>query len=326
PTRPPAAAESAPRPAASHGRAATAPPVLPPDVQQRFLPLPAGAGSAVSYEPNVLGLAKVHYLEKKQGVATAEAVRCLAPIPPDATALDWATAEALTIEPTLYLAAPPAPGAFDELPAAAARGRSYAVWSKSFAEHLYRTRRLELHRSPALGESSRPGESERDFRLRCGQLARERRDAAVEELRARTAKRAAALAERLHKAEQRREREQDQAARQKYDTVVSVGATVLSALLGRKRASMSSLGRATTAARGWGRAQEQVEDVERAAAASERLAAELAELESELAAETATLAARFDLAAERLEVTALAPRKADIEIELVALAWRPRTG
>ncbi len=305
---------------------AQAPPVLPPEVPQRFLRLAVGAEGPVRYEPGLVGFARVHYLEKKSGVTTDERISCWALLSSDSGGVDWAAAEPLAIEPGDLLEAPPVPGSFADLPAAAARARSYAAWRKSLAEHLYRRRRLESYRSRVLDESSRPGESERDFRLRVAQLARERRDAAVDELRGRHAKKAQALAERLRRAEERREREQDQVARQKYDTVVSVGATVLSALLGRRRVSMSSLGRATTAARGWGRAREQAEDVARAQADTERLASESRELEATLAAEIETLNARFDVANERLEVGALAPRKSDIEVESVALAWQPRAG
>ena len=43
--------------------------------------------------------------------------------------------------------------------------------------------RLELFRSPAIGEVSRAGESEAEFRARLAQAARERRDALTETLR-----------------------------------------------------------------------------------------------------------------------------------------------
>lgn len=47
-------------------------------------------------------------------------------------------------------------------------------------------------------------------------------------------------------------------------TAISFGATILSAVLGRKTFSSTTVGRATTAARGVGRASKQADDVRRA--------------------------------------------------------------
>ena len=70
---------------------------------------------------------------------------------------------------------------------------------------------LELLKSPRLEQSSNPGESERDFRVRLQQHAREQRDAAVEKLRQKYAPKIAALEERRRRSEQAVERESEQA-------------------------------------------------------------------------------------------------------------------
>ena len=61
------------------------------------------------------------------------------------------------------------------------------------------------------------------------------------------------------------EREAQEASSAKTDSMISIGATVLDALLGRKRISSSRLGRATSAARGLGRALRQADQVRQAA-------------------------------------------------------------
>ncbi|MGI8877143.1 MAG: ATP-binding protein, partial [Candidatus Limnocylindria bacterium] len=76
----------------------------------------------------------------------------------------------------------------------------------------------------------------------------------------------------------------------KVQTAVSIGATVLGALFGRKLGT-GTVGRGTTAARGAARAMDQQQDVQRA---KEDLAAaeqDLTRLEEELRAEIATLTA-----------------------------------
>ncbi len=182
---------------------------------------------------------------------------------------------------------------------------------------------MELYRSATLGEYSRPGESERDFRIRLGQAAREARDQALERLRKKYAPKLAGTEERIRRAEQALGREAEQAKQQKLQTVISFGATLLSAVVGRKAVSRSSLGRATTAARGVSRSMKEAQDVERARATAEAKRQKLAALEADFQAEREEIRASFDPLAEELETVVLRPKKKDITVNLVALAWAP---
>ena len=91
------------------------------------------------------------------------------------------------------------------------------------------------------------------------------RDAAIDAIRKKYAARQAALGDRLRRAEAAVEKEQQQVSDQKLQTAVSVGATVLGTLFGRKSITVGTLGRATTAARGMGRMMKETSDVKRAA-------------------------------------------------------------
>jgi hypothetical protein len=123
------------------------------------------------------------------------------------------------------------------------------------------------------------------------QKTREQRDAAVEKLRTQYAPKLRRLEEKVRNAEQVVQREEGQARGAKTQTAISAGATILDALLGRK-VSRTSLGRATTTARGAQRAMQQEQDVK---AAKEDLASAQAEyerLEQELATRIAEIQAR----------------------------------
>jgi hypothetical protein len=123
------------------------------------------------------------------------------------------------------------------------------------------------------------------------QRTREQRDAAVEKLRTQYAPKLRRLEEKVRNAEQVVQREEGQSRGAKVQTAISAGATILDALLGRK-VSRTSMGRATTTARGAQRAMQQEEDVK---AAKEDLAAAQAEYErlgAELAAKVAEIQAR----------------------------------
>ncbi len=320
------AAAVAPPPAAPApaGPATAGAPVLPPEIEQVFLP-PAGPAAPTDYRPALLGQARVHYLDVKRGLEHSEELALIAPLG-EGSAVDWHDAQPLPAGAPA-LAAAPAPGArFAPLPAAAARARSYAAWRNALADCLYRSRRVEVWKSPSTGELSRPGESERDFRVRLVERSRERRDAAVEELRTKHAARAARLEERKRRAAQAIEREKDQARREKLSAGFSLGSAVVGVLLGRRRLSATTLSRAGTAARGVGRSYEQGQDVERAEENLEAVEREKKELEADLAAEVASLEERFDPAAEALEPVPLKPRKADVEVHRLVLAWVPVEG
>ncbi|MDQ3097476.1 MAG: ATP-binding protein, partial [Chloroflexota bacterium] len=119
---------------------------------------------------------------------------------------------------------------------------------------------------------------------------REERDAAVEKLRTRYAPKLRGAQEKVRNAAQVVERESGQAQGAKVQTAVSIGATVLGALFGRKLGT-GTIGRGTTAARGAARAMEQQQDVERAKEDLEAAEQQLARLEEELQAEIATVIA-----------------------------------
>ncbi|MCL7961187.1 MAG: ATP-binding protein, partial [marine benthic group bacterium] len=209
------------------------------------------------------------------------------------------------------------------LPASAARPASYRSWKSALKGFLYQNRPLDLRRCKALKLVSEAGESEADFGIRLREAAREARDGEIDELRDRFATRLARIEERIRKAEERVEREESQYSQQKMQAAISVGATVLDAFLGRKKLSRRSMGRATTAMRGAGRASRERDDIRRAEESVVALRGQRAELEEEFARETEALRDRFEIDALEVETVAVAPRKADITINRLVLAWLP---
>ncbi len=297
--------------------AAGAAPVLPPDVPQRFLPVRVKPEGIV-YEPALFATATIHYQDARKGIDYAEEVALLAPLTGEGG--DWYAAEAVDLGKD-DLEPDGEPGAsFGPLPAAAVKAKSYAAWSKDLQECLYRTRRCELFRSAMAGLVSNPGESERDFRIRLAESTREKRDEQVETLRKKYGAKIAQLQDRIRRAEQAREKQADQARNQTLSTVVSAGSAVLGMFFGRRR-SMSS---AATAVRGVSRSFEERGDVSRAEETIGALQKQLAELNTELENEVDNLEDRFNPEEEELEVVGLKPRKTDVEVRFLTLAWAPK--
>jgi len=297
-------------------------PILPSEISQYFIPVRSAGDATLTYQPMLLGFAEVHY-SKSKTIDLTEQRTLLAPFGDGPIDLDWGEAKPLDI-PVEDLESQPQPGAqFADVPSKAAKVKSYATWRKDFANWLYQNQRLELFESPSLDLASNPGESERDFRVRLQQLAREQRDQAVEKLRQKYEPKFAQLEDRKRRAEQAVAREAEQAKDQKLQTAISFGATLLSSFMGRKRASMSTLGRAATAARGVSRSMREADDVDRAEDNVATVAQQLADLDADFKAETETLERSFDPQSEQLDKVSLKPTKANINVKLLTLVWAP---
>ena len=300
-------------------------PLLPPDVPQQFIPIRGAqpSGSRLVYQPMLLGGAQVRFSDSKAGIDVTEDVTVLAPITEGAVPVDWdhATDAALALSDLEQV---PAEGAqFSAPPAVAGKAKNYEAWGKDFSGWIFRNQKVELLRSPSTKEASRPGESERDFRVRLQQTGREQRDTQSDSLRKKYAPKMTALQDRIRRAEQMVERQQTESRSSQLQAAISVGATILGAFMGRKTISATTIGKATTAIRGAGRAIKESQDVGQAQENMQALQQQLADLEAQFKAETDALAAATDPLNEKLDTLSLKPTKANIAVKLVALAWVP---
>jgi hypothetical protein len=132
-----------------------------------------------------------------------------------------------------------------------------------------------------------------------------------------------ALQERIRKAEEAVSREKSQSTSAGLQTAVSVGATLLGALTGRKLFSSTNLGRVSTVARGVTRTMDQGSDVKRAEENVKALQTQLEALNAEFISEQSTMGLGAGASTEAFETINVKPKKTDISIQLVVLAWAP---
>jgi hypothetical protein len=297
-------------------------PALPAEVREYFLPARRAQGSIV-YRPMLMGTAKLHFVDAKLGVDEWRTSAWLAPLHEEAKDVSWAEATSAPELKSRLEAEPETEASYAPLPAAALRPASYAAWGKALAGHLYQHERCQIYASDELRLNSGPAESEGDFRARLAMRARERRDAEVEALRRRYAPRFAALEDRERRAGERVERERSQLSQQKVNTALSVGASLLGALLGRKALSQSSVGRAASAAKSASRIGKERDDVARADESFEALQQRRRELQQQFEVDSAAIERVLESANVELRRVELSPRKADIAIGEIALVWTP---
>jgi hypothetical protein len=334
PTQPTAVrATSAAAPASAF---ATSPPSLPPSVEQAYLPTRQAAAAAVRdvesreggaievqsralfYVPAVLGLGRVHFVDQRRDVNGREDFALLAQAPEGAGVLAWDRAQPLDLAPRDLMDHPEPDAYFDELPESINQARKISGLKKSLSDHLYHNSSLTLLHSPVLKVYSQPDESEREFRMRLQQAAREERDAEVDEVSARYEKRLGQLQDRLRRAEATLATKEADVAARKRETVVSVGESVVGMFLGRRSTRVAS--RAVSKHRQATLAKIKLDEAE---ANVEALQQDVKELEEELQEQVAAVRDRWEEALVEFEEVPIKPRRTDVQINLFGLAWAP---
>jgi hypothetical protein len=308
-------------------KSAGAAPILAPEIAQYFLPT---RSSAPIYQPTLIGSAKVRFINDDAGVRETRATICYTPLIDGPVAADWDSDKTTDADFDIWdLEKEPAPGAsYAPLPTAAAKPASYALFQKNFAAWLFRTKKMTVLHSPGTGEYSKPDEAERDFRIRLQQAAREQRDQVAADLRDKYNPQFDRLQTRLQSAQQALAKQQNQSSNKKIDAVISIGAAVASELfssfLGRKAISVTNMNKAVSAVKSVNRARTQGTNVDLANDTVASVQQQIDALQKQFDEEVAAQQNKVDPLTEQLETVAILPKKSDITVELVALAWHAR--
>ncbi len=316
-------------------------PSLDVKVQQVFIPiqlterdavrqLSAESGGAITptkialtYEPVALGAATVRIIDRGRSINETMQKLLVAPIPDGPGSLDWDHGEPLNISLGSLLDAPedtpPDQGPFFTL--APERANTVAELKRianDFADWLYYHVRLQLRWHKELGVVQKPNEDERSFRMRLDQAGRERRDAEVDKLEAQYEKQLQRIEDRLIKEQQELANDKAEATSRQAEQWIGIGESVLGWFLGRR--STRAISSAASKYRMAGKASMSVKESEEEIA---RLTAEKAKIEEEMKERTDEIAVRWASLLDDIASEEIAPRRSDITVELLALAWLP---
>lgn len=292
-------------------------PILPSEIQQYFL-MTGQQHATFTYRPNILGVSQVRFSNAKKKVDETRELCFLVPITDDPVPVNWENAERTDLTISDLASSPLHSAKFSDLPPAATTPKNYAIWQKAFVNWLMRNQRIELLRSPSLKQYSKVGESESDFRIRMQLTARELSDNNKEKLRKKYASKYATLEERIRKAQMTLEKEQDQVKRQKYQSAISFGSTLLDAFVGRKVRSSAS-----RTVRDLERGRKEKKDIEYAHDNLEALQQQREKMEEDFQSEVDAMGEKIDPLTEKLERVSVMATKSNILVKLFALVWVP---
>ena len=300
-------------------------PNLPSEIIQYLLPVrgPLFNEAQLVYKPFLLCNAETNYLNPKMKVDEKETSTMIFPLTEGPVPVDWQNGKAIETSIEDLSKDCEENSSFDNLPSDAANAKNYSKWNNDFEDFIYRNNSVNLLTSPSLKITSLPNETEREFRVRLTQTAREERDEWVEKLREKYAKKSAALESKLRNAESAIEREKAQSQQQNLTTAINLGATLLGAFLGRKTFSTTTVNKAGTTLKSAGKILKEKQDVQRATENMTVLKQQLQDLENELQQEINEYIEKNDVTNEQFEITKIRPKKADINVNLCALSWVP---
>ncbi len=299
-------------------------PVLPAGMGESFLVPTAfvrGEGKRI-YRAALLGEGSLHYVRSSAKVDSwvdgRRLLDCGDGVPKDG----WESSEVM--DPASEFEKKPDPTfAFSTLPDELRGKATIKALFKDFKDYLYRHHPMQLFKSPALGEYAPPGMSESEARLHFQQAARERRDLETDKLRAKYVKKMESIRSKIRTAEDRLSRESAQYDSAKMSSLVSLGASVLGAFMGRKFATKTNVSKVSTAARSASRAAQQHADVDRAEQQLKEYRLDMDEMNEKLEAELSDLTSSLQIENLELEILEISPRKSDLKISDPMIVWTP---
>ncbi len=326
-TGPRTTSRAAPATSAGHvgDEAGGFPPLVPEHVSQRILALqrPLPQGARLVYRTGLYALSRARYVDTKSRIDLWRDLTLLSPLTAPPAADVWLEADEVEGRELGFDAEFEPHAEFDDVPAELQKSRTMTSWQTQLKNHIYREHPLALWFSSKPKLYSEPGETEAMFRMRVFQVLREERDLEREKVRVKFSKLLPKEEADVRAAEERVNRESAQAQQESLSTAVSFGTSILGAVFGRKLSSRTNVTAAGRAIQGAGRVSRSRQDVNSAEAKLQTERQELEECEAQYAREYAAL--ELTMTPEELPVEAytVSPRKSDIQVTEVCLAWLP---
>jgi hypothetical protein len=294
-------------------------PIIPPEIPHYFIPSTQSLSTNQPsiYHPYLLGAAQIRFTNTKTKLDQMKDVLFLTPVTDEPIAVNWENSQQTTMNLSDLQKTPPANVLYAGVPTAALKAKNYSMWETDFTNWLLKTQKIELYKSQNLNSVSMIGETDRDFRIRLQQLAREKRDEEVTVLRQKYAQKFMKIDEQLRRGEIKVQEHEAQNRDQKYQTAISLGTTLLGGFLGKK-----TLGGFRTTSRDMGRSMKKKRESEYAKENYQALLEEKRLLDSQFQTEISTMDLKINPINETLETIIITPTKTNIVVRFIGLVWK----
>lgn len=316
------------------------PTALDPSINQIFLPLEINEQTAIKkmneqgikspinkikllYEPAIIASSSIRFFDRRQKIDEKIERNLLVDVSENLSMVNWEDSKILNIELS-ELTKEPQKGdskygpIFADVPEGINTAKEMSEIRKSLENWLYANESIKLKTHQALNIYQNSQENEIDFLSRLRQSAKEQRDSEIEKLRQKYEKKYDKLEKKMRKLERELIDDEAEYEARKKEEIAGIGGTVLGVLLGRRSTST-----ATSIARRRRLTSKAKREVQESTAEVKEAGQDIEKLEEELKVEVNEITNKWDNAVEDLITEEIRPRRTDVNVALIALAWLP---
>jgi hypothetical protein len=315
------------------------PPTLSPAIPQVFIPMEISENQVkrslkqnlgynviidkmeLLYRPVIFGSSSVRFFDRKHKIDHMIEKNYVLKDLESVSFVDWKSAKEHSSKVDELLNEQESGSAdsfYEPVPEFARSAKEFKSLEKKLQDFIYYNTALRLKNIKELDVIQDPEESDRDFQIRALQLSRERRDAEVDKLKEKYGKNLDKLEDKIQDLEFDLSSDEAEYQARKREEVIGAGESVVSIFLGSRRTTT-----ATTAARRrrmTSKAKRKVTEKKEKIAEAKK---DAAELEKELEKGVKEILDHYEKEIKNTAYEELKPRRTDVKVNLVALAWEP---
>jgi len=296
-------------------------PLISDKIQQYFLNN-APYNEEIIFEPKILLKGKIRFYSESKGIDEKEEVFLKLPIDENTTEINFEKGMPINDDVSLYDTKSPENAKFYPLPFFIEEMKDFTTIENEFKDSLSRTKKLDLYTTKEFKLLSKPGEDLSSFKGKIIELLRERKEEEVDKLRVKFKGKEESLQKKYNRLLEKLSKEETDTKTITTESVLSIGATVLGAFLGRTKVGNLSSG--MTGLRRANRIFKEKKDVSFVKNQIEELTKEIDKLEGELNEKIVEISDKFNVDNYEIETISLQPRKTDISNLSVSLLWESR--
>jgi hypothetical protein len=283
---------------------------IDPSIPQYFEPDASGVNV---FDATMGAKSTVHFFNQKREIDLDREIHLTLALEETTQRIDWENAYEEETDFERFPHTAPKNARFSVLPEVVLTDKGLRKSIRELKDFLYQSQYLQLWKCNALKIESRPDEIKSDFLVRIEDVLQEKKEAEIEKLKERYARKEKILMERLERAKARVEKETADST----SSLIEAGISVLGALFGKT--SVTKIGRAVNKG---GKILKERGEMSRA---EERVAAieeDIEHLEEELSEKTDRLQEKYDIDRYEISELRIKPRRTDIDVESCAIVWR----
>ena len=309
-------------------------PAIPAGIAEFFLPLntsfakaaaasgvslpPQAAASGIVYRPAILASAQVRFLDRKYSLDVEQVKSALVLNPEKRGVVRWDDWAARPLTPDEMDPAPDPQARFAALDAPFSDARLMSAMRRDFSDWVYRSSKVTVRASRALGVFATPDVSQAEFMKACSEAARAARDAEIAKATAALDRQIKTLKDKIAREERELKMDETELQQRKGEELATHAENVLGVFGGRRSArrlsSSLSKHRLTEQAK---------EDVQESVDALKQYNQELAALEEQRRQALEAASGQWGDVVNDITEIPILPKKTDVYVSLFGVAWVP---